>query len=450
VALRKIIASLLGLSAYAPPKGYGPELDERVVEMVREQMGGQLQPLPRTHLRWYLDDLETAQHAADAGNLEAAAQLYRAMRRDGVLSGLLGTRTSGLVRLPKQFYGDQEIADVLRKNNGTRSVFDEMFPPAEVSALASDGIVLGVGIAEMVPVEGRDYPVLVRLDPEFLQYIWSENRWYFISIAGRLPITPGDGRWILHTPGPRMSPWTFGLWPALGRSFINKEHAMMSRSNFSGKLANPARAAIAPAGATEPQRVGLLKALIRWGLNTTFELPPGWDVKLIESNGRGREVFQDEINTSDQEYMVALAGQIVTTTGGSGFAGTNDMFRQIRADLVQDTGETLAYTLNTQGLPQFIVNRWGEDALLDELTTMQWDTRTPKDLEADARTMGGLGQGIQQLDAALAPHDREVDIRETLVKYGIAIRERKDRLEGGAKEAPALVPSPVRNERQAA
>lgn len=397
----------------------GVLLEDATVEQIREAMGGQLQALPNTRNRWYLADLETAQRQADSGNLLMAAQLYRSMRRDGVIAGLLGTRSAGLVRLPKKFYGDPEIADALAANNGSRSVFDEMFPPAELAALAADGFVLGVGVAEMVPVEGRDYPVMVRLDPENLFYLWTRNAWYFKSVAGLIQIHPGDGRWILHLPGARMTPWNAGLWPALGRSYINKEHAMSCRSNYSAKLANPARVAEAPLGASEPERRGFFKKLMAWGINSVFELPVGWSIRLIESNGRGIEVFQKEIDTSDMEVMIAISGQMVTTTGGTGFVSSS-MFKAIRQDLIKSDGDALAYTINTQGLPIYLVTTYGADALERRFTTVQWDTSTPAELATEAQALVSLGAAVTALTAALAGR-REIDIDKLFTRFGVPL-----------------------------
>jgi hypothetical protein len=429
---RSAIRNMLGVSAYETPKGYGLDLDDYTVEEIRDALGGQIQPQINTRLRWYIADLEVAQRQADGGHLLMAAQLSRAFRRDGVLAGLLGTRSGGLVRLPKRFYGDEQISADLQAKNGTRSVFDEMFPSSELTLLDGDGISLGVGVAELVPVADRDYPVMVRLDPENLEYRWVENRWYYQSTAGLLPITPGDGRWILHTPGARLAPWNAGLWPALGESWINKQHAKLNRSNYSMKLANPARVAITPAGAGEEQKKGFFNKVMAWGINTVFDLPIGWDVKLLESSGRGWEVFQKEVDTSDLEYMVALAGQLVTTTGGTGFANA-DIHRRIREDIIQSDGNALSYTISTQGIPIFIATRYGADAITSRTTTMEWDTTTPKELEAEARTMGLVATAIAQLVETLTGSDRELDIDALLSRFGIPLLAPAN--EGG----PALV-----------
>lgn len=421
MAVRDAIAALLGISTYQPGTLSGPSISDPAVERIREMQGGQLSPLPHTLTRWYLNDLEAAMHSADSGNIRMAAQLARAMRRDGVLAGLLSTTSGGLVRLPKRFSGRSDIVADLEGRDGCRSRFDDMFPASELEVFAADADVLGVAVGELCPVQGRSFPVFIRLEPEFLSYIWSENRWYYNSVAGRLPITPGDGRWVLHTRGGRIAPWQQGLWPALGRAWINKEHALLHKANWEAKLANPARAAYSPNAATEGQRQGFLQSLIAWGVNTVFELPAGWDVKIIESNGRGWESFKDTIEWAEREYMIALAGQVVTVTGGTGFAN-GDMHKSIRADLIEARADALAHTINTQGIPAYVLSHYGEEAL-DECPSIEWDTTPPRDLAIEAQAMLSTAQAVSQMAVALAPYGMRLDIREIAHRFALPLSD---------------------------
>lgn len=419
MALRNWLSSLLGVSAYTPMPSGSVSLDDPEVERARESYGGLLSPLTVTRTRWYLADLEAAQHAADVGDISQAAQLSKAMRRDGVFSGLMSTRTGGLVRLPKRFTGRPDIVMALDGRAGARKVFDEMFPAQELALLARDGIELGVGVAELVPVEGRDFPVMIRLDPEWLRYRWNENRWYYMSVAGPIPITPGDGRWILHIPGGRVAPWANGLWPSLGRAYINKEHAVLHRANWEAKLANPARVAVAPQGATEEQRQAWFKRVMAWGVNTVFGMTPGYDVKLLESNGRGYESFNETVDRSEREYAIAIAGQIVTVEGGTGFSN-QDVHKSIRADIIQMDADGLAYTINTQGIPPFVVQRWGEGALEDS-ALVEWDVTEPHNMSSEAATLVQVAAAITGLRAALQPYGRDLDVTSIASRFGIPI-----------------------------
>jgi len=401
-------------------------ISEQDVERMRRLMGGQIQPLPVSQTRWYLSDLESAEFSADNGDLSPAARLMRAARKDGRLSGVLSTRTGGLVRLPKRFRGDPEIIKQLDAshdggaNARARSVFDEIFPPSELALMAADGILLGVSVGELVPVEGRDYPVLVRLDPEFLFYRWNENQWYFRSIAGSIPITPGDGRWILHTPGGRMVPWQNGLWRCVGRSYIRKEHALLHKDNYEGKLANPARVAVSPQGGAEAQKESFFRQVMAWGVNTVFGMTPGYDVKLIESNGRGWECFDTTIAESNTDMIVAIAGQTVTVDGGAGFQNS-DIHKTIRADLIKETADGLAHTINTQGIPPYIAARYGLSAIEARACIVEWDVTPPKDRNAEAQSMVSTAAAFTQLTAALNEHDREIDIDTLCTRFAVPV-----------------------------
>jgi phage gp29-like protein len=381
------------------------------VDRYRAMMGGQLAPIPVTQCRWYPADVETARRMADTGDLSYLAQLWDSCVQDGKLAGVLSTRTGGLVRLPKKFKGNADQVAQLKLGEGdesARSVFDEMCPPAELAALAADGIGLGVGVGELLPVNGRKYPVLVRHDPQFLRYRWAENRWYLRTVGGETEVTPGLGKWVLHTPGGRLSPWKRGLCPAIGRSFIYKDHALAADQNWQRKLANPARVAQAPGGAAEEEAQSFWRQVMAWGYDSVFGLRPGYEIKLLESNGRGSDSFDRTIKRSDEEMIVAIAGQLVTTTGGTGFANA-DIHQAIRADLIKQTADDLAYTLNTQVLPPWVVANWGPDALAD-MAVLAWDVDPPKNLQAKAQAFVSLASASKGLDEVLASRGERVNL----------------------------------------
>jgi hypothetical protein len=440
VSLRgRVLRALLGVSAYDAPPSPLPSLDSPSVERSRRALGGQIVPLPATRLRFHLADLESAEYLADQGDLSMAAQLMNAAMKDGVVRGLLSTRTDGLVRLPKKFRGESAVVEALeRGHDSVRSVFDEMCPPAELAAMAADGLLLGVSVGELLPVVGREYPVLVRLDPEFAIYRWSENRWYYRSVAGLLPITPGDGRWVLHVPGGRVAPWRAGLWRAIAYAWLRKTHAGLHKDAWEAKLANPARVAVAPNGASEPQKQAWWRAVMAWGVNTVFGVTPGYDVKLLESNGRGYESFESTEDRADRTFMICVAGQVVTTDGGAGFSNA-DIHKSIRADLIKATADGLSYTINTQIIPQYVVSRWDETMLLRS-ASVEWDVTPPKDRNSEAAAQATTATAIAQLSEALAPHGLRLDVQEVCDRAGIPV----ERLAAESEAVVAAVRSAIR------
>jgi phage gp29-like protein len=224
---------------------------------------------------------------------------------------------------------------------------------------------------------------------------------------------------VLHIPGGRIAPWQWGLWAALGRAFINKEHAISLRAALIAGVANPAKVLQAPSGATEQQRKAMFQHLLHWGPNMAVELPVGWEMKLLElTGGKAYEIFQREIDTCDLMYMVALAGQVVTTTGGAGFSNA-DVHRVIRSDLIKASAEALSYTVSTQILPQYVYYNHGGDSAVDGGTHVMWDTDTPKDQQQTAQTLQVLAAALTQL-GTIYP---DLSYDEMATRFGLPIKQ---------------------------
>lgn len=456
-AFKDFVAAMLGISAFEPARPMpGPMLGEDTVDEVRRALGGQLEPIPSVRLRWYPPDIERAMAAAQTGDLLMVGQLNESMKQDGVFSGLLDARTS-VVHFPKRFYGADDVVEVLQsKNNSDRNVYDEMIPATEARLMAGDELVCGVAVGEMVPVRGRNFPVLVRRYVQNLFFMPTKNQWFYRSFAGMIPITPGvptqtpDGWnwWVLHIGGGRLAPWNSGLWRPCGRAYINKTQTIFARQSYEMRHAHPARFATAPVGADETERRTGLRGLIRWAMNMASVLPPGWDVKLVESNGQGIKVYEQSIATYDKELATALCGSAVMLEGGSGFLNV-DVFKVVQTDLMRRTAGGWDHTVNTQILPAFIAGRW-DLAALEDATTVETDVSPPTDRKVEADTMQSLANAVKGLVEATAAAQVAagvtdpvaVNVQELLARFGIPVVRIPEIVTTAEGKAPSSGPGP--------
>ena len=411
-------ARLIGKSVYegfVKPPGFGA--DSSVVETLRKLFGGNLQTLSQTRLEWMLEDVDNASLAADWGDLEPAAHLCRAMRRDSVISGLQTTKNGGLMRLPKIWSGSERVREELQRTDGAFTVFDLLCPPNDLKQGADDADFLNVALWELVPVQGRPYPVLERKDPKDLFYLWPFNAWILRTAAGIVPIEPGNGRWALHLTGPRVGPWQYGKWHPAGRTWVRKDSNQALKDNWAFHLANAARVAVAPNGATGGQRDSWFRQVAAWGINSVFATIPGYDVKLLESNGRGWEGFDSTIKECNESFMIQFAGQLVSVTGGTGFS-SEDLYASVRYDLIEDSAVPLAHTLSTQVLPWFTA--WMFPDEIEDSPGFRYDVRRPTDLSAEASIYTALGSGLETLIRVSAVMGIKVPIGEIFRKFGIS------------------------------
>ena len=408
---------LIGRSAFAgKTTPIGVNIDDAFVVKMREMLGGNLSVQPTTQLEWTLGEVDIASQSADLGDLSYAARLCRAVRRDSVVAGLQTTKSGGVIRLPKEWFGDDEVVDELTNMDAGTPVFDLLCPPSELKAMSDDTDYFCISFGELVPVAGRPYPVLERKDPEHCVYMWQYDQWFFRSIAGLIPINPGDGRWVINYAGPRLAPWQNGLFHPVGRSWVRKDNMQALKDNWSFTLANAARVAFGPVGATEPQQRSWFRQIASWGINNAFFTPPGWDVKVVESNGRGWEGFDTAIKLANEDFMIALAGQLVSTTGGTGFS-SEDLYAAIRYDLIQGTATPLAHTISTQVIPYYTWLTHPEK--LEHSPGFRFKVQRPADMKAEAAILTALGNGAKALLEVAKQAGYQLDVARVFGRFGI-------------------------------
>lgn len=381
---------------------------------------------------WELSDRDVALRDAEAGQFHKVADLCDAMRGDGLIRGLLSTRGAGMWALPTLFDGDPWLCDTLRgkeaeydPNTGACLVprlpgmWERLLPLAETAAVVEDGIMAGAGVGylEDDPTTGG-WRRLKRLDLQWLQYCHSTDEWkYQDARRGLLNVTPGDGRWVLFTPYGRSRPWARGAWFPCAGPFISKQGATIDRTRWSKFLADGLRTIKANENASE-MHLGAMVEFIRtgWSYAPGIVLPKGYEADIVESGGKGFEVYEATEDRGDREIVMALAGQTVTTEGGKGFS-SGDVWRDIAAALIQVQAKVAAEWIGSE-----VLDPWTRAIGLGiDIVRASWDTRDPAQRQAATEAAKSAAESIDALDKVAERRGKRVKASAFFLAHGVAV-----------------------------
>lgn len=92
--------------------------------------------------------------------------------------------------------------------------------------------------------------------------------------------------------------------------------------------------------------------------------------------------------------------------------------------MIKATADALAYTINTQGIPPYVLARWGEAALYDS-AVVEWDVTPAKDKAQEAATLVSVGSAIKLLSEALAAEGRQLDVGAVCANFNVRLLSAK-------------------------
>lgn len=399
----------------------------------------------RTWIDWTPSRLKLAERQADGGNFRLATELCDAMLADDRVSGVLNVRAKGLLGLDLTF----EPGAGRRKRGAVKFLeaqedWDTAYPVEQLGQLNLWGILLGVGVAQNLwttrPRTGRVVPVADPWHPRHLRFDTQRAQWFIQTAdAGEIQIAPGDGQWILYTPGGSKRPTSHGCWRAIARWWLLKHYAQSDwgrhGQNAAGyrvvteQVPNPNEIADGFETARIANREQLAADIRDLAGRAGITLPPGFDLKIISQPANNHATFKDQIDASNAGIAIAIAGQNLTSEVKGGSFAAAEALKSVANVLLTADGSTLASCIHDQALVF-----WSEFNLGDRSHAPwpYWDTTPPADLALIAQTQTNAAAAAQawqaQLDAAAMRNPDakrfDVDIEEMARTFGLPVIER--------------------------
>lgn len=357
---------------------------------------------------------------ADGGNLTLAADLCHAFRGDGRVQAALSQRIGGLLSLPLSWEDGAKKSARVKK-----AIADDFFEglrECDLFALYTWGVLLGVGVAEILWKQGqsgRFIPTLKVWDPRWLSYGFGDGfapaGWSVIDADGTpVPVTPGDGHWVLYTPRGDRAPWRNGLWRALNKPFFVKDDASLSWARFNEVFGSPLRVATGTQGMSQKQLDAIADSVDTSKGYTSAAIPFGSKLEIVEASGSTWGTFQGAIDWAAAEISIAILGQNLTTQVQSGSLAAAKTHKAVEDMLIESDAQAESTWLHEQVLSWWALYNFGDAALAP------WPKRElaePEDLTATAELYKGAGDAVLSLKTAGFP----VDIEALAEKFGIPL-----------------------------
>jgi phage gp29-like protein len=376
-----------------------------------------------------LNDIRSAVDQHVLGAFAASGQLADKMTGDDRIAATLGSRVNGLLGLPfsvsprrraKDEDDAKEISRVVKKH------WHRMAPKSEIAQMLSWGAMMGFAVGELIwnYTGGRWMPVIRSWHPQLIYYRYDLRQYIAITMSGPIPITPGDGKWILYTPRGEYRGWMHGAVRTTSIPWAYRQVFLANWARHSQKHGKPWILADVPSAWDEADKRRMLAALDNVGDETTLAIPQAdptnkFDVRLLEAQTPCSRGFRKGVYRMDTLISCAILGQNLTTEvqGGSYAAAT--VHGQIRQDFLESDAATLSECLRQQLLRPFCSFNFENGERL--IPHLKWDVTPPDDKKMKADTLSSVSTAVKTLAEAGVP----LSLKALADDFGIPIDEEK-------------------------
>lgn len=360
--------------------------------------------------------------ALEQGMFFAAAQLADGMSRDDRLRATLDVRTDTIVGAKLDLEPAKDTNRGRSIKEDCEEVFSKMLPGNQVGALLRNGLMMSVGIGQVIQVDVADQPTFRVWNNRYLRFDWMLRRYCLVTQnRGEIVIEPDDPEWIVYEPyGPYG--WLHGtLVRAVALPWLIRHWSRTWWARHQEVHGQPIRVGVIPADRNPDDERLFLKQLANLSHESVIRIPQGeegnkFDVRLVEAAANTWQGFEALLKHCDESIAIAILGQKQSTAGQGGLgtqenAGEDTLLKLARKD-------ALVYeVLREKVLEPWCEDNYGDASLAPYVAPQ---IEPPEDLDKRAGHLLKLSQAVAQF--ATAPDfARHVDIRALLESFDVPL-----------------------------
>lgn len=419
-------------------------------------------PAPVNTLR----DRKEAIAASYGGSLMRAVDLYRqTVGEDGFYRGILAA-TASIIALPISFtQGTPEMQSALQNADGTAGDWARMHPQTECGQIFEDMIAGFPGLGQYLlmcwrcgytehdqckrsddeapdapylggqtfevcrrcharrherPIGQRELYRLHWRDPRWMDQNTFTRQWHYTGRQGRIPITPGDGQWVMLFSGPSLESWRTGhwVWATLGAIF--SRDTKYDAQNTSAVCApTPTFKFTKP---SSPQAREEARQRARdLGFDNRLILPFEVDYKIESASADYIDVTSKIVERCSGEFEQGITGVVMGRAASAAFTDAPSVFARTTADRRRVYSGAWYEQLREQGLVHWGVDNYGSR----NVPVAECDVRSPADKLAASTALMTEGNALTTLKAGMDGMGIEADpgwLVERLARAGIRAR----------------------------
>jgi len=342
----------------------------------------------------------------ELGRFKLSSQVGKALDRDDRTNACFNTRELAVQGLDFSFTDPLYGKNNRRARKALERDFPQMFPVSIWGEIIRNVGMFGFCVARLnwnTPV-----PTIQIWDPYYVTYnfdkrqfmaecVWTDKSG--IQHRAEVPVTAGDGNWLLFLGRNHSQPYMGGLIRILPQLVVFRQSNMLDWSKNGKIWGNPPKVVSttdARAGKIDDYEKLALKMKEICG-NDIITLPNGATISLLELSRDAYRVFQAfGPEFLDDCIAIAILGQNLTTkVKGASLAATTG-HNLVRQDYMEGDCRTLGDTAYSQIALPYYYYKFGI-AELDQVPNPTWDAVPPNDAETKAKARKAKGESWSAL-----------------------------------------------------